>query len=94
MEQQHEMLAMRSELQLEVLLVLLVEEEGLHHLVLPQLEVGLAHLPTRWGGVTVVGGQDTKLHNVVFLLNNYLKNGQCYEYLEMAVHYVRTLSQK
>ncbi len=58
---------MGPELELQVL-VLLVEEEGLHHLVVPQLEVRLPDLPARRGRVTVEGRQDMKLHNVVFLL--------------------------
>ncbi len=58
---------MGSELELQVL-VLLVEEEGFHHLVVPQLEVRLPGLPARRGRVTVVGRQDAKLHNIVFLL--------------------------
>ncbi len=40
------MLAMGPELELQVL-VLLVKEEGLHHLVVPQLKVRLPGLPAR-----------------------------------------------
>merc|ERR1712227_157306 len=42
-QEEHEMLSVGSELQLEVLL-LVVEEERLHHLVLPQLEERLSTL--------------------------------------------------
>jgi len=45
-EDEHEMLAVRSKLQLQVLL-LLVEEERLHHLVLPQLKVSLSNFSSR-----------------------------------------------
>jgi len=41
-EDEHKVLSVRSKLQLKVLL-LLVEEERLHHLVLPQLKVGLSN---------------------------------------------------
>ena len=48
------MLTVGSELQLEVLL-LVVEEERLHHLVLPQLEERLARLTTLRGWVSKEG---------------------------------------
>ena len=53
-QEQHEVLTVGSELQLEVLL-LVVEEERLHHLVLPQLEERLAGLATLRGWVSKEG---------------------------------------
>ena len=55
------MLAVRSKLHLEVL-VLGVEEEGLDHLVLPQAEVGLAGQPPGRGGVSPVGSPHRHQH--------------------------------
>ena len=51
------MLAVRPELHLEVL-VLVVEEEGLHHLVLPQPEVGLARETPGRRGIVIEGSRD------------------------------------
>ena len=53
-QEEHEVLTVGSELQLEVLL-LVVEEERLHHLVLPQLEERLARLSTLRGWVSEEG---------------------------------------
>ena len=55
------MLAVRPELHLEVA-VLGVEEEGLHHLVIPQPEVCLAGQTAGRGGVIEVGSLDADDH--------------------------------
>jgi len=59
-EDEHEMLSVGAELQLEVLL-LVVEEERLDHLVLPQLPVGLPGLAALGGRVAEVRGRDGNL---------------------------------
>ena len=55
------MLAVRSKLHLQVL-VLTVEEEGLHHLVLPETEVSLTRLTPRRRRVGVERSRDGDLH--------------------------------
>jgi len=53
-QDEHEMLSVRSKLQLEVLL-LVVEEERLHNFVLPQLEEGFSRFSTLGCRVAKVG---------------------------------------
>ena len=55
------MLAVRSKLHLQVL-VLTVEEESLHDLVLPKTEVSLALLPPRRRRVVIERSRDGDLH--------------------------------
>ena len=55
------MLAVRTELHLEILVVS-VEEESLHHLVIPQTEVSLTRLTPRRRRVGVERSRDGDLH--------------------------------
>jgi len=66
-QEEHEVLTVGSELQLEVLL-LVVEEERLHHLVLPQLEERLPSLSTLRGWVSEKGRRysDDQILTVTF----------------------------
>jgi len=54
-EDEHKVLAVRSKLQLEILLVV-IEEERLHNFVFPQLEESFSRLSTLWSWVVKVGG--------------------------------------
>ena len=65
------MVAVGSELQLEVLL-LVVEEERLHHLVLPQLEERLARLTALRGWVSKEGSfnLDNEVVTIPFQTDN------------------------
>ena len=56
-EDEHEVLSVRSKLQLQVLL-LVVQEESFHHLVIPKFEEGLSRLASLRGWVPEVGSRD------------------------------------
>ena len=56
-EDEHEVLAMRSKLQLQVLL-LVVQEESLNHLIIPKFKEGLPRLAPLGGWVSEVGSRN------------------------------------